>query len=489
MKTPIRRAAIALFALISVLAAAATYHQAVEGADYRSDPRNPRIVFSLLNERRGAIVTADGEVVARSVLRDDGTYERTYPRGERYAHLVGYASPLFGETGIERARATDLRGPAPTSVEALLDRILRGSDGGRDVRLTVVHTIQAAASAALGGQRGAVVALDPATGAVLAYVSRPTFDPNTLLTLTSAAAGDELSADPRQPLVDRAATVIYPPGSTFKMVTAVAAMEAAIAYPDTLLLDPISLPLPGSTAEVTNFGGGVCGNGDTVSLARATAVSCNTAFASLGMEVGAPRLVAAAEAAGFNTRVPFELPVVDSVIPTGLEDLAVVAQTALGGRDVRATPLLMGLIGGSLVNGGVIMQPHAVAEILDREGRVVERVDPSRWRSAMSPETADMLAGMLEGAVSGGTGSRAAVEGLRVGGKTGTAEIPNGPPHAWFVGFAVAPGGEAIAVAVLVESGGDLGGEGTGGSVAAPVARAIFEAWKSWKDGTEAPTG
>ncbi len=484
MKHSIRRSAAGLLLLFGVVAIATTYQQAVAGADYRNDPRNPRIVFDVLLDRRGTITTADGQVVARSVVREDGSHERTYPWGERYAHIVGYASALFGETGVESARSDDLRGPEPTSIEALLDRLFRGGAGPRDLELSVVHTIQAAAASALGEQTGAVVALDPTTGAVLAYLSQPAFDPNTLLDLTSAPAGERLTGDPAQPLVDRAARRVYPPGSTFKIITATAAVEAAIAYPDTLLLDPIALPLPGSTATITNFGGGVCGDGDTVSLEWAMAISCNTAFASLGMEVGADRLIEAAETAGFNREVPFELPSVASMIPARLDDLAVVAQTAIGGRDVRASPLLMAVLGGALINDGVMMEPHVVASVIDPDGDVAERVAPRTWRTAMSADTASILAGLLEGVVDNGTGYRAAVEGLRVGGKTGTAEVPDGPPHTWFVGFAIAPGGDTVAVAVLVESGGDRGGEGTGGSVAAPVAREVFEAWLEWVEAT-----
>ncbi len=480
MKRSIRRTAFALLGLFAALAVATTYQQAAAGPDYRTDPRNPRIVFELLQNPRGTIITADDQVVARSVVRDDGTHQRTYPWGERYAHVVGYASALFGETGVERAHSDELRGPVPTSVEALLDRLFGGDAGPGDLHLTLVHSVQAAAAAAIGDQTGAVVALDPATGAVLAYLSRPSFDPNLLLDLEAAPAGDQLTDDPAQPLVDRAARRIYPPGSTFKIITAVAAVEAAIAYPDTLLLDPIALPLPGSTATITNFDGGVCGNGDTVSLEQATAVSCNTAFASLGMEVGADRLIEAAEAAGFNREIPFELPTVESTIPTRLDDLAVVAQTALGGRDVRASPLLMAVIGGSLVNDGVMMTPHVVASVADADGEMTRRVSPRTWGTAMSADTAAILADLLEGAVRNGTGYRTAVEGLRVGGKTGTAEVPDGPPHTWFVGFAIAPDGRAVAVAVLVESGGNRGGEGTGGSVAAPIAREVFEAWLEW---------
>jgi peptidoglycan glycosyltransferase len=480
VKRPIRRVAIALLVLFAALAVATTYQQAVAGTDHRTDPRNPRVAFSLLSDRRGTIMTADGQVVARSVA-EDGSYRRVYPWGERYAHLVGYASALFGETGIERARSEDLRGPEPTSIEALMDRIFRGATGPRGIGLTVVHTIQTAAAAALGEETGAIVALDPSTGDILAYVSQPAFDPNTLLELTSVAAGEALTRDPQQPLVDRVSTVIYPPGSTFKVVTTTTGLETSIAFPDTLLLDPIALQLPGSTATITNYGGGVCNDGDTVSLDRAVAVSCNTAFASLGMEVGAEALVAAAEAAGFNREIPFALPTVASTIPDAgaLDDLAVLAQTAIGGRDVRATPLLMALIAGALVNDGIVMAPHVVAEIVDPDGSVTES-HGSVWTTAMSPETAVTIAGMLEGAVTDGTGHRAAIDGATVGGKTGTAEVPDGPPHTWFMGFAVEPAGRTVAVAVLIESGGALGGNGTGGSVAAPVAQTVFEEWLAW---------
>ncbi len=354
---------------------------------------------------------------------------------------------------------------------------------GRDlrpqsVRLTIDAGLQATLREALGDQPGAVVALDPTSGAVLAYVSSPTFDPNEL-TGTDPTLGDAIEAAPGDPLLDRVTGASYPPGSTFKLIVAAAAIESGQAVPSTEFPDPVEVALPGSTETIQNSTRGFCNNGESATLARAVRSSCNTIFAQLGLDLGAGAVEAQAAAFGFGRDIPFEWNVLDSVFPSpgSFEfDQAALAQSAIGQRDVQATPLQMALVAAGIANGGTIMRPHLVESLFDADGETLDQVDPIPWQNATSPATALLLAEMMEGVVASGTGTRAAVPGVRVAGKTGTAENDNGPPHAWFIGFAPLDG-PRIALAVLVEAGGDAGEAASGGSVAAPIARTAFEYW------------
>lgn len=483
MNRPMRRLAATALCALALLAGGLTYQQAVAGPGYRDDVRNPRALLDRATRGRGPIITSDGVVVALSEPKPggDGVLLRVYPEPGLYAHVTGYASSYFGDTGIEARYSEELRSGDDGSLTAAVFSLFGGDLRPHQVQLTIRDDLQRAAAAALGDQRGAVIALDPATGAVLALVSSPTFDPNVLSSGTPAD-GDALAADPARPLLDRAIAETYPPGSSFKILVALAGIEASLVTPETRLPDRSELELPGSTSVIRNADGGYCGDGTTLTLARALTVSCNTAFAELGMLIGAGPMVHAVEAAGFNGDIPFDLDTAPSLLPpAGLDgDLPALAQTALGQRDVRATPLQMALVAGAVANRGVIMRPHLVGAILDADGEETWRLDPAPWRRAMAEDTAAALASMMEQVVAAGTGWRAAVPGVRVAGKTGTAEVPGGAPDVWFIGFAPVdpePGEQQIAVAVLVEDGGSLGEDGSGGSVAAPIAQAVLAAF------------
>jgi len=469
--------------VLALVAGGLTYQQAVAGPGYRDDVRNPRALADRATRERGPIITADGTVVAFSETGPDGdgALTRVYPEQSLYAHAVGYASSYFGDTGLEARYADDLRSGDDGSLTSALFSWLGGDLRPHQLQLTIRDDLQRAAAAALGEQHGAVVALDPATGAVLALVVNPTFDPNVLAS-GAPAEGDALAADPGHPLLNRATAAAYPPGSSFKVLVAMAGIEAALVTPETRFADRTELELPGSTAVIRNADGGYCADGTSLTLARAMAVSCNIAFGELGMLVGAGPLLDAVESVGFNGTIPFDLDTIASTLPAGgLEgDLPALAQTALGQRDVRATPLQMALVAAGVVNGWVIMRPHLVGAVLDADGATTRSTLPAPWRTAMAEETAWALVGMMEQVVTSGTGWRAAVPGVRVAGKTGTAEIPGGAPHVWFIGFGpVEPeeGEQQIAIAVMVEEGGNLGEEGSGGSVAAPIAQAVLAAF------------
>jgi len=482
MNGPIRHVAAALFIGMAALVVGVSWLQVIQAPEYRDDPRNARVVTAQAGRERGTIITSDGVVVATSEADpgDPQVFRRLYPEGGEYAHVVGYSTALFGNTGLEASRSSVLVSDRDSTISGVLNAVLGGDLRPRGLRLTLNHELQTAARDALAGQKGAVVALDPATGAVLVMVSNPTFDPNTLVGIDAAPVGDALVDDPDEPLLNRAAQATYNPGSTFKVITAGAALETGIAGPGTQFDDVVELELPGSTATIRNFSRGPCTDGGQVSLTTAFARSCNTIFGALGLELGAPPLVARAEAFGFNTEPATDFPAAESVIPdadTFENALAAVAQTAIGERDVRATPLQMATVAAAVANNGEVMEPYVVAEVFTADAAIESRAEPTLLARAISPATAEAIAEMMERVVTSGTGSRAAVSGVRIAGKTGTAQVPGGAPHSWFIGYGPVdpePGQSQIAIAVVVESGGSVGEDATGGAVAAPIAQAVF---------------
>jgi len=479
---PIRILAGASFSLFAVLVAAVTYHQVIVGPEYRDDPRNVRVATSQTGRERGVIITADGVVVAESVAdpADPLVFSRTYPEGALYGHTVGYTTLLFGSQGIESTHSGDLISNRDATISGLLSAIFGGDVRPRGLRLTIEHELQTVARETLGDQRGAIVALDPSTGAILAMVSTPGFDPNTLTGTDAGPAGTTLEEDSSEPLLNRATAQAYPPGSTFKVITTAAALETGVASAGTPFPNPVELELPGSTATISNFDGRACGSGSEVPLSQAFTSSCNTIFGMIGMSLGADQLVGAAESFGFNTELPIEARSIESVMPDAATfefDVPGLAQSAIGQRDVRATPLQMALTAAAVANNGEIMVPYLVQEVFNSEGVVEKSTEPAVWLRAISPATSTTLTGLMEGVVTAGTGRRASVPGIRIAGKTGTAEVPDGAPHAWFIGFGPVepdPGDPQIAIAVLIESGGDAGEAATGGTVAAPIAQQIL---------------
>lgn len=482
MNQSLRATAYALLGSFVLLIASVTWIQAVQGPDYRDDPRNPRLVAFRTGRERGPIVSSDDVLLAVSTpsAEDPKLYDRSYPEGELYAHTVGYTSVLFGSRGIEATRADDLVSNRDSTISGVLEGLLGGDTRPRGIRLTLDHRLQTVAAEALGGQRGAVVALDPTTGAVLALVSTPSFDPNTLVGPDAGPAGSALEGDPDEPLRNRAIDETYPPGSSFKVITAASGLDAGLVSPSSEFDDPVELDLPGSSATISNYDGDVCDDGRLVTLERAFIRSCNTVFGQLGMDVGGAELSRTATRFGFNNAVPFDLDVLRSFFPSPeaiADDAAATAQNAIGQRDVQAVPLLMALAAASVANEGTAMAPYVVADVFTSDGVVESSTEPVVWRRTASPATASVLTSMMEQAVISGTGGRAAVPGVRVAGKTGTAEVTGAAPHAWFIGFGpVEPGPDqsSIAIAVVVESGGDFGESATGGTVAAPIAQQVL---------------
>lgn len=479
MNGPLRRLGTVVGAMFTVLLLAATWTQFVDAPSLRADGRNSRTFLDQLARDRGPITVA-GDPIARSVPSDDQyRYQREYPAGALYAHASGYYSVTSGATGLESAEDGLLSGTSDALFYRRLSDLVTGrKPGGAVVETTLDPAVQQAAWDALGDQRGAAVALDPRTGEVLALVSKPSFDPGELAShdgKAALAAAQRLQADPDRPLEDRAiASRGYPPGSTFKLVVAAAALEKGDT-PSTVLDAPDVLKLPQTTATLPNAGGESCSPDGKATLAQALKISCNTAFASLGMSLGEKAITDQAAAFGFGTSLQIPLRVTPSVVPTGLNPPQL-AQTSIGQFDVRVTPVQVAMVSAGIANGGVVMSPQMIRSVRGADLEVVSSPKPQRLGRAVSEGTAKALTQMMEGVVEDGTGTGAKIPGVAVAGKTGTAEHgPGAAPDAWFTAFAPA-GDPEIAVAVVVEDGGGNGSEASGGRTAAPIAKRMIAA-------------
>jgi peptidoglycan glycosyltransferase len=477
---PIRRLAVGVFAAFSLLLASVTWTQVVHADALKTHPLNPRPALSEKGKERGLIITADGTVVAQSIEDPDDplAFVRIYPDGEAFAHTVGFNSVLVGSSGLEAAYSQELRSRRDVTISDLIAVILGQDLGPQSLQMTVDADLQRAALRALGGQTGAVVAIDPLTGAILASVSSPSFDPESLGGDDATAVWDELLIARGEPLHDRATKELQAPGSTFKTIVTAAALDTGTAGPGTQFADPVEFELPESTATISNFDGRVCNDGNSVTLLRAFTRSCNTVFADLSIQTSAEDIGITTDALGWNTDVDFEWPIPIAVFKTVelARDPAALAQSGIGERDVRATPLHMALVAATVANQGVAPKPFLVQRVFDADGETLVTTEARSLGRAMSPATATVLSQLMERVVTEGTGRSAAVPSVRVAGKTGTAEGSGDGPHAWFIGFAPVENPE-IAIAVLIEGGGDTGESATGGTIAAPIASELLELW------------
>lgn len=475
MNRQIRRVGLVVTACFVALFLQLNYLQVVAASRLANHPGNVRAVLRDYSAPRGDIVTPDGAVVAHSTAVDDEfERQRSYPTGDLFGHVSGHFSFTFGATGVEDAYNADLAGRSAELALKNLGDWLIGKEPVGDVVLSITDAAQKAARVALGDRRGSVVVLDPATGDVLALWSFPSYDPTPLAGHRAKEVQTAFEAyrdDPGNPMLPRAFRERYAPGSTFKVVTAATGLETGVATPETRFPTLRSLDLPQSNLVLRNFGSSSCGG----TLVEAFRRSCNTSFAQLGLDLG-ERLAEGAKAFGIGENVPFDLPEARSAGPapgTFRRNQPSFANAAIGQGDVTVTPLQMAMVAGAIANGGVLMAPRVVREVRDPDGAVAHRLEPREWKRAVSPETAATVGRMMVEVVRAGTGRAAAVPGVTVAGKTGTAQAPGGPPHAWFIGFAPAEA-PRLAVAVIVERGGDMGDEATGGRVAAPVAGQVL---------------
>ncbi|WP_250214821.1 peptidoglycan D,D-transpeptidase FtsI family protein [Acrocarpospora catenulata] len=468
MNIPIRRVAVIGGMMLFALLANATYIQVFRADALRADLRNQRTSMARFEFPRGDILLADGTVLATSEkVGGRYPYRRVYPQGAVYAAVTGYLS-LNRSTGLELAEDAALSGEDP---RVRVRSILKNTVKGASVTLTIDQRAQKAAYEALRatGKPGAVVAIDPLSGAILAMVSYPAYDPNELtgFDLVKLARVDrELQTNPGRPLLNRATSQNYPPGSTFKVVTAAAALESGAYTPATPIIAPPRMDLPGTTVSLRNSGGEHCGDGKPT-LAMAFQLSCNTAFAAVGLHLGQDKLRGQAARFGFDDGgLTVPLPVAPSRYPEHM-DRAQTAMSAIGQFDDLVTPLEIALISAAVANHGMLMRPYLVEEIRLSDGTVVSLGDPGQYRDSMSGAVAEQLTKMMVGVTRpGGTGALAAIPGIDVAAKTGTAEN-DGSDHAVLTAFAPARH-PMIAVGVLVEHG------GSGGQVAAPIARTVM---------------
>ena len=480
MNTPLRRLSVVAFILFATLLTSTTWIQFASAGDLRADSRNSRTILAELSRERGPIVVGEDPVVTSVPVDDRYEFQRTYADGEVYAPVTGFYSVVYGATGIEAAESRLLAGTADEQFfTRFADTISGREPRGATVELTIDPAVQQAAWDALGDQRGAVVALDPATGDVLAMVSKPSYDPQTLAAHDRASVVSQweaLLADEGKPLTNRAiGGNLYPPGSVFKVVTAAAALESGAYQEGSVLPGLAALDLPQTDRDLPNSGGGACGPNGETTLTDAMRTSCNTAFGHLGMELGGPALREQAERFGFGTDLRIPLRVSPSTIPEDLNPPQE-AQTGIGQYETRVTPLQVAMVSAAVANGGELMQPNLVREVTAADLDVLRSSSPTSMGEPMSAETAAALNRMMQEVVADGTGRAAQIDGVAVAGKTGTAQHAEGrPPHAWFTAFAPADDPQ-VAVAVVVESGGQAGDEASGGRTAAPVAKAVIEA-------------
>lgn len=481
MNRNIRRLGVVFIGLFVMLIAQLNYLQVIRSNQLANHPGNTRAAVRDFGEPRGTITTSDGVVIAESYRNTDGLspykYLRRYNRGRLYAHTTGFFSYNYGTSGIERSYANVLAGRKVAVTAKGLKSLLSSKIVTGNVELTLNHQLQLVAAQSLEKRRGSVVAIDPRTGAILASVSYPTYDPNELAGPDFAKvreAWNLLNSDPDRPMLARAYRERYAPGSTFKVITAAGGLETEVVGTTTPIYPTLrSLPLRFTTRPLRNFGGSSCG-GNLVNVFR---VSCNTAFAQLGLDMGAERLHDTAVLFGFNRRVPLDVSPgpVKSFFPTVnffKRNDPQLAQSAIGQGSVSATTLQMAMVAAGIANKGVIMEPHFMREVRSSDGELVQSENTNKLFTAVSEETAGQVRDMMKEVVNRGTGTRAAIDGVQVAAKTGTAQTGRGTAHAWVVAFAPADD-PTIAVAVIVENRPEVS-TATGGKIAAPIARRMI---------------
>ena len=482
MNRAIRMLAAGCLALFLALLVNANYWQFVNADSLNARNDNKRVRDAEYARERGEIVVA-GQRIARSVpVRDQFSYLRRYPQPALYAHVSGFYSYFYGASAVEHSENAILSGSDPRLfVTRVVDMLANAEPQGGSVLLTLDPRAQVAAHQALVAlpeqAKGAVVAMNPRTGEVLAMSSVPGYDPNRLASHDLEEveqAWKRLNAKDSEPLKNRAVQETYPPGSTFKLVTAAAALSSGRFDPKSLVPGGASLDLPLTSADITNFSGGSCG-ADRISLTEALRVSCNVSFGWLGLQLGDDALREQAESFGFGEDYLDALPLASSRFPAEADEPQS-ALSAIGQYDVAATPLQMAMVAAGIANDGVVMKPYLVDEERSPGFDVLSKTEPEELHQALSPQVADQLTQMMVEVVRNGTGTTAQIEGVNVAGKTGTAQsAPGRPPYAWFVAFAPAEDPQ-VAVAVLVEDANVPSAEITGGGVAAPIAKAVMAA-------------
>ncbi|MDH6127626.1 penicillin-binding protein 2 [Kitasatospora sp. GP82] len=482
MNKPIRRVSIFCLVLILALMLRTNWVQGVQADTWASNSHNDRNKFDRYAYPRGNIIVA-GQAVTKSDFVNGlrYKYKRAWIDGPLYAPVTGYSTQMGPSSQLENLEDGILSGTdSRLFFRNTLDMLTGKQKQGGDVVTTINPKAQKAAFDGLGDKKGAAVALDPKTGAILALVSTPSYDPTTFSGGTDAdgAAKAALEADPNKPMVNRALRETYPPGSTFKLVTATAAFENGMFQgPDDKTDTPNPYILPGTKTPLKNDSDNEpCEN---ATLRDALAVSCNTVYGKIGADLGKDKLRAEAEKFGFNNdKIDTPIRAVASYFPKNSTPDGT-AMDAIGQHDTRATPLQMAMVASAIANNGTLMQPYLVSEERSANLTTVSTHTEHQFSQPMKPETAQKLQQLMESVVKDGTGKKAQIDGVTVGGKTGTAQHGqdnSGLPFAWFVSYAKGADGQQVAVAVVVEDGAASSNEISGGSIAAPIAKSVMQA-------------
>ena len=459
-------------ALFAVLIGNITYIQVIKASEYQDMPSNNHTINKARFIKRGSIITADGLTLAESIQQADGTYARSYPNGNLAAHVVGYYSQQYGTMGIENTQNDTLTGSKDySSWQNALNSLAGISEPGNSVQLTIDSRIQRAAEQALAGRVGAIVALDPRSGAVLAWASAPTFD-NTNIQAAIEAANASGGADTS--MYDRATLALYTPGSTFKVLTLASALENGLATLDTTYDSPGRMEIGG--ADVVSIG--ERGHGK-ISLAKAFALSSNTVFGQVADGLGAEKLVATARAFGYGQQLGLDFTTAASVMPNPEEMTEWELAWAGAGQPVgqghtpgpQATVMQNALMAATIANNGIAMNPYVVSQILAPDGTVLKTTRGHSLGQAVGSGTAEQVKQAMLDVVQNGTGSAAAIAGVKVTGKTGTAETNNANANSTFVGFAPYDT-PTVAIAVVIEQ--NAKGEESAAAVGGQVLRAAL---------------
>lgn len=473
MNRPIMRLFGLVVLLFALLVAFTSRWTIFEASALRENPENHRAFLEQLRIPRGEIVAADGAVLARSLRREEGIYERTYPSGSLFANAIGYDFPGPGQTGLEQYRNEYLAGQSDTGLQRILDQLQGKKPRGDKVITTLDPAAQRLALAALAGHHGSVVALEPRTGAVTVMASSPSYDPN----LVGTTAGFERLTRENQekPLVNRATQFGYAPGSTFKVVTATAAIDTGAYTASSTLSGRNEIPISGvplKNDENESFG--------QISLTEALARSINTVWAQVAVHLGRQTMARYMERFGFDRKPQLDYPASEMsasgehegerIVPPTSESVDV-GRMGIGQDKLEVTPLQMAQVAAAVANSGTLMVPHMTARIVDPEGQTVKTIAPRVQSVVMKRSTAEAVRGMMEAVVNEGTGVSAQIPGVQVAGKTGTAETQIGVAinNVWFIAFAPAAS-PRVAIAVTLEH-----VPGQGASFAAPVARQVME--------------
>lgn len=478
MNRQINRVTAVLVFLLVALMVNVSIIQVFQSKNLRNQAGNQRMLLAEYSRERGAILVESQAIAASQETGDNLAYLRTYAAGDVYAPITGFYSLVYGASGLEAKENDVLAGNDSRFFVDRLQQLVAGrKPKGGAIRLTINSAAQEAAFKALKGRTGAVVAINPSTGEILALASSPSFDPNTLSShdpATIQKTYEVLDQDPDKPMLNRPLAMTLPPGSTFKLVTAAAALESGQYNADSVLPGPQEIQLPQTDKKLGNWTGSSCGANDQVTLKEALAISCNTAFAWLGLQVGASAIDEQARKFGFEQSLEVPMVAAASHFPANIDEPQT-AMSAIGQFDVRATALQMAMVSAGIANDGVVMKPYLVSQVLGPDLTVLENTTPTPLSRAMSAGNAAVLKDMMVNVVAQGTGSKGRIAGIAVGGKTGTAEnTPGESAHAWFVGFAPAEQ-SSVAVAVVLEHGGGAT-EVSGNALAAPIAAAVMRA-------------